>query len=88
MACDAFVDALDDPRLEQRVRDKLPETLDDALRYATVMEAHSRSAEAKSFDRLKGGNRYVRAAYGSCERGSDVDDRMENSANPRDTEQG
>jgi predicted aspartyl protease len=46
-ACDAFIDALDDPALEQRVRDKLPDNLDEAYRLAVVLEANSRGAEFK-----------------------------------------
>jgi len=63
MACDAFIDALEDASLEQRVRDKLPETLDEAFRLAEVME-NRRGAELRAFDRLKGENKYdARAAY-------------------------
>ena len=66
IACDAFLDALDDAALEQRVRDKMPDNLDEAYRLAVVMESNSRGSELRAADRLRGGNRYeARAAYGT-----------------------
>ena len=67
-ACDAFIDALDDPALEQRVRDKIPDNLDEAYRLAVVLEANSRSAEFKaSADKPRERERHprydARAAY-------------------------
>ena len=47
IACSAFIDALDDPALEQRVSDKDPKDLDDAYRLAVTMEANTRGAEVR-----------------------------------------
>ena len=69
-ACDAFIDALDDPALEQRVRDKLPDNLDEAYRLAVVLEANSRGAEFKATGdrhRERGGRYDARAAYNTME---------------------
>ena len=69
-ACDSFIDALDEPALEQRVRDRMPENLDEAYRLAVVLEANSRGAENKvSTDRQRERNpRYdARAAYVAAE---------------------
>ena len=79
MACDAFIDALDDASLEQRVRDKLPDNLDEAYRLAVVMEANTRGAEHKAFERLKGGgHRYeARAAFGNGETKADHNEKNE-----------
>ena len=65
-ACDAFIDALDDQASEQRVRDKLPDKLDEADRLTVLLEANSRSTEFHpSGDRqMERGGRYeARAAF-------------------------
>ena len=56
IACSAFVDALDDPSLEQRVSYKDPRNLDDAYRSAVTMEANTRGAEQR---RAQEGGRWV-----------------------------
>ena len=44
IACDAFLDALNDNNLEQRVRDRAPRSLDEAYQMAVTMEANSTRA--------------------------------------------
>jgi hypothetical protein len=70
IAIDAFIDALDDAGLEQRVRDKMPENLDDAYKLAVIMEANSRGAELKScvgIPRVRETRQDVRGIYTEAE---------------------
>ncbi len=47
MGVDAFLQALDDPDLEVRIRDRDPVDLDDAVRLAVRLEAHTSLARRK-----------------------------------------
>ena len=51
LACDYFIDALDDADFALKVRVRMPVTLDDALRYALQLEAWMKNA-----DRVRGQN--------------------------------
>ena len=52
LACDYFIDALDDADFALKVRERMPVTLDDALRYALQLEAWMKNA-----DQVRGQNR-------------------------------
>jgi len=52
LACDYFIDALDDAHFALKVRERMPVTLDDALRYALQLEAWMKTA-----DQIRGQNR-------------------------------
>ena len=45
MACDYFIDALDDPSLALKVRERFPKDLDAALRIALQLEVWPKDAE-------------------------------------------
>src|SRR5688572_28160211 len=58
VAIDAFLDALQDPELALRVRDREPTTLDLACRYATRLEANQKTrprvdTQGQRFGRVK-----------------------------------
>ena len=48
MACDYFIDALDDPNFALKVRERSPKDLDSALRVALQLEVWSRDVEQSS----------------------------------------
>ena len=52
LASDYFIDALDDVDLALKVRERMPVTLEDALRYALQLEAWMKNA-----DQIRGQNR-------------------------------
>ena len=54
IACDHFIDALDDPDFALKVQERMPVTLDDALQYAFQLEARMKNA-----DRIRSQNRSV-----------------------------
>ena len=45
IACDYFVDALDDPKFALKIRERAPPTLDEALRVALQLEAWCKEAQ-------------------------------------------
>jgi len=45
MACDYFIDALDDPNLALKIRERVPKDLDAALRIALQLEVWSKDAD-------------------------------------------
>ena len=51
IACDYYVDALDDPDFALKVRERAPTTLDDALRISLQLEAWSRDAQRQRGER-------------------------------------
>lgn len=51
IACDYFVDALDDPDFALKVRERAPSTLDDALRISLQLEAWNRDAQRQRGER-------------------------------------
>ena len=56
LAVESFVDSLDDPDLEQRIKDRFPENLADAFKIALRLEANSASGRRDSTmrrDRMK-----------------------------------
>ena len=55
---DAFIDALQDSKLELRIRDREPKDLDTAFRTALMLEANSRSRQPTSFDDDHSNNRF------------------------------
>ena len=46
MACDFFIDALDDPEMALKVRERTPKTLDEALQVALRLEAWAKDARS------------------------------------------
>ena len=53
IACDYFVDTLDNPDFALKVRERAPATLDDALRIALQLEAWTKDAQRKTEEREK-----------------------------------
>jgi len=51
IACDYFVDALDNPDFALKVHERAPSTLDDALRVALQLEAWTKDAQRKTEER-------------------------------------
>ena len=51
IACDYFVDALDDPDFALKVRERAPSTLDDALRISLQLEAWNKDAQRQRGER-------------------------------------
>ena len=51
IACDYFIDALDDPDFALKVRERTPTTLDDALRISLQLEAWARDAQRQRGER-------------------------------------
>ena len=45
MACDYFIDALDDPNLALKIRERFPKDLDAALQIALQLEVWSKDAD-------------------------------------------
>ena len=54
IACDYFVDALDDPDFALKVRERAPTTLDEALRVAFQLEAWTKEAKRRSERSVQG----------------------------------
>jgi len=81
MACDYFVDALDDPDLALKVRERAPKSLDEALQVALRLEAWTKDARRKSSEMECRMKSRARGAGGSSEIGagsSEFEDRMAN----------
>ena len=79
IACEAFIDALDDASLEQRVKDKMPDNLDEAFRLAVILEANSRGSELRVQERQKAaGNRYETRAVFEAKDGNGEKEEVEN----------
>ena len=53
IACDYFVDALDNPDFALKVRERAPATLDDTLRIALQLEAWTKDVQRKTEEREK-----------------------------------
>jgi len=54
IACDYFVDALDDPDFALKVRERAPATLDEALRVAFQLEAWTKEAKCRNERSIQG----------------------------------
>jgi len=50
MACDYFIDALDDPEMALKVRQRAPKSLDEVLQLALRLEAWGKDARRETSD--------------------------------------
>ena len=83
IACDYFIDALDEPEFALKVRERAPPTLDEALRVALQLEAWTKEARRASHEEVYKPKPKVRAAASDTVSLSDRLDRMEASMNER-----
>lgn len=63
VACDYFVDRLDDPEVALKVRERNPSNLDDAVRIALQLEARIRDVIRQKAHRPK---QYEEALQNQC----------------------
>jgi len=68
IACDYFIDALAEPDLALKVRERSPNSLDEALRIALQLEVWRRDVERVRHEPLKGKAREVSKTESSVEK--------------------
>ena len=84
MACDYFVDALDDPEMALKVRERSPKSLDEALHLVLWLEAWAKDARRQTSEvdvrrnREKGTARSVDSGTKSA---SELEDKLVSALN-------
>ena len=84
MACDYFVDALDDPEMALKVRQRVPKSLDDALHLALRLEAWAKDAQRQTSEVEVRRNRdkgTARSADSGAKSTSELEDKLVNALN-------
>ena len=77
IACDCFIDALDDPDFALKVRERAPASLDEALRVSLRLEAWAKDAQRKSAKEEPKPRHQVRGAGGN-DKESRLEERVDN----------